>query len=117
MAHTHNFDHQPTEEGFDGLGAKENKSISAELCNTVYYMIHNCGDKNCPVTRYRDWLFEIDSFNICCDDVYPSEPAESMDAEFNDFTGPEEPVVVDFTCRHCGETQTIESDHIYTTEK
>lgn len=116
MRHQHDFEHQPSDEGFDGLGKKENESVSADLCHTVYYMIHNCADKNCPVTKYTGWLFEKDSFNICCDDVYPSEPAESMDAKFNDFRRNDEPVVVDFTCRHCGTTQTLESDHIYTKE-
>lgn len=116
MAHTHNFDHQPSEEGFDGLGVNEDSSVSAELSQTVYYMIHSCEDRNCPASRYRGWLFETSSFNICCDDVYPSEPAESMETSFNDFIGPEDPVVIDFTCRHCGNTQTLESDHIYTNE-
>lgn len=116
MAHKHYFDHQPKEEGFDGLGVKENNSVGPELCQTVYYMIHDCAEKNCPESRFQSWLFEIDSFNLCCDDVHPDEPSESMEAEFNDFTGDDDPIVVDFTCRHCGETQTLKSDHIYRSE-
>lgn len=116
MVHTHDFEHQPSEDGFDGLGTKEDSSVSDALSQTVFYTMTRCGDRNCSVSEYRSYLFNIDSFDICCDDVHPEEPAESMNPEIDDFIGDREGVVVEFTCRHCGDTQTIKSDHVYTSE-
>jgi hypothetical protein len=116
MAHSHNFHHQAHEDGFDGLGVNEQRSVDEELSGTVYYTITSCDDRHCPVDEYRSWLFEINSFTLCCDEVHPDEPTASFETLFEDFRHDDEPITVTFTCRHCGETQTLESDHIYSSE-
>lgn len=113
MSHSHDFKHQPYKEGFDGLGLKEQQSVDQDLAQTVYYTLTRCSDRNCPVREYRSWLFNRDSFTVCCNNVHPDEPSESMTSEFEDFQRENEPVTIKFTCRHCGATQSLESDHIY----
>jgi len=118
MSHSHDFHHQPYEDGFDGLGLTEKDSVSEEenVAQTIYYTLTHCSERNCPVEEYRSWLFNTQTFSLCCEDVLAEEPSESFSPQFKDFKGDDEPIVVEFTCRHCGDVQKVESDYIYSKE-